>query len=146
MPISAARMKLYPGGSIRSPEWQAIRARIAARSGNRCETCGAPNGEIICRGEHGNAGTYMLERGEVFDAETGARLGIARGSEYEGRFVKVILTVAHLNHDPADNRDENLAHLCQLHHNAHDAAFRAGNAARTRDAKTGQTSLFGGEG
>jgi len=29
---------------------------------------------------------------------------------------KVVLTVAHLNHDPADNRDENLKALCQSCH------------------------------
>ena len=41
MPISPDRMKLYPGGSINSPEWKAIRARILKRAGDRCEcACG----------------------------------------------------------------------------------------------------------
>jgi hypothetical protein len=34
--------------------------------------------------------------------------------------VKVVLTVAHLNHDPADCRDENLRAGCQLHHLRYD--------------------------
>lgn len=40
MPISAEKMKLYPGGSIKSPEWQAIRERIRIRASNCCEKCG----------------------------------------------------------------------------------------------------------
>ena len=38
---------------------------------------------------------------------------------------KVVLTVMHLNHDPTDNRDENLKAGCQRCHNAYDAAHRA---------------------
>lgn len=51
MPISAEKMKRYPGGSIRSPEWLAFRASILDRAGNRCEgtpqnpECRASNGE-----------------------------------------------------------------------------------------------------
>lgn len=46
---------------------------------------------------------------------------------------KVVLTTAHLNHDPADCRDSNLASWCQLHHNAYDAANRrAGIRERAR--------------
>lgn len=37
---------------------------------------------------------------------------------------KVVLTVAHLNHEPEDVRESNLAAWCQLHHNAYDAANR----------------------
>jgi 5-methylcytosine-specific restriction endonuclease McrA len=37
---------------------------------------------------------------------------------------KVVLTVAHLNHNPADNRMENLAALCQKCHNSYDAPTR----------------------
>jgi 5-methylcytosine-specific restriction endonuclease McrA len=37
---------------------------------------------------------------------------------------KVVLTVAHLNHNPGDNRDQNLAALCQKCHNSYDAPTR----------------------
>lgn len=37
---------------------------------------------------------------------------------------KVVLTIAHLNHNPADCRDENLRALCQLHHNRYDIQNR----------------------
>ena len=44
----------------------------------------------------------------------------------------VILTVAHLNHDPADNREENLKALCQSCHLEID---RADNKNRRRFGK-----------
>ena len=34
--------------------------------------------------------------------------------------VKVVLTIAHLNHDISDNRPENLRAWCQYHHLAYD--------------------------
>ena len=37
---------------------------------------------------------------------------------------KVVLTVAHLDHDPTNNADDNLAALCQLCHNTYDAPKR----------------------
>ena len=37
MPISAAKRRAYPGGSLRSPEWKSIRTAILARAEGRCE-------------------------------------------------------------------------------------------------------------
>lgn len=48
---------------------------------------------------------------------------------------KVILTVAHLNHDVNDNRDENLKAMCQRCHNRYDAEHRRANAQVTRAKK-----------
>lgn len=48
---------------------------------------------------------------------------------------KVILTVAHLNHDPMDCRPENLKALCQRCHLAYDREHHASNAALTRQKK-----------
>lgn len=39
MPIRRELRPLYRG-----PEWEATRARIRERAGDRCEKCGAPNG------------------------------------------------------------------------------------------------------
>lgn len=51
----------------------------------------------------------MLKDGDVFCAETGEFKGVRRGSEYEGgRFVRVVLTVAHLDHQPENCERENL--------------------------------------
>ena len=42
-----------------------------------------------------------------------------------GKDVKIILTIAHLNHIPEDCRPENLRALCQKCHNIYDAKHRA---------------------
>lgn len=132
-------------------DWKAIRAAILTRANNACEQCRAPNGVVITRGEKGSRdeGTYMLEDGTVRDAVTGADRGLARGSEYEmGTILRVVLTVAHLDHDEKNNDPANLRALCQRCHLAHD---REDNARRRREnarsAKAaGELPLFAGEG
>lgn len=136
----------------RYPEnWKAIRAEILERAGNACEQCRAPNATVIARGEKGSPaeGTYMLEDGTVRDAVTGADRGTARGSEYDaGSFVRVILTVAHLNHREDDNRPENLRALCQRCHLTHDREDNARRRRRRESARNakaaGELPLFGG--
>ncbi len=56
---------------------------------------------------------------------------------------RVVLTVAHLNHDPADCRPENLRAMCQRCHNRYDAPHRAGTRARTRRARMAAGDLLG---
>ena len=48
---------------------------------------------------------------------------------------RVILTVAHLDHDPSNCSDDNLRALCQKCHLSYDAEHHAKNARRTRQAK-----------
>lgn len=113
MPISKERMKAYPGGSIRSPEWLAIRERILDRAENRCEgTPMFPN----CRAENGKP-----------HPTTGG---------------KVVLTTAHMDQNVANNDDSNLRALCQRCHNTWDAPHRQINASVTRHKKRGQPDLF----
>lgn len=54
---------------------------------------------------------------------------------------KVVLTVAHLDHDPANCDDGNLAALCQRCHLTYDAPLHRKNAARTRRRKLPQLDL-----
>jgi 5-methylcytosine-specific restriction endonuclease McrA len=49
---------------------------------------------------------------------------------------RVVLTVAHLDHNPANNTDANLRTWCQKCHNGHDGPHRRANAAHTRAART----------
>ncbi len=51
---------------------------------------------------------------------------------------KVILTVAHFNHTPGDNREENLVVLCQRCHLALDRDQHIENARATRKKKKDQ--------
>ncbi|MEZ4529058.1 MAG: hypothetical protein R2941_24360 [Desulfobacterales bacterium] len=55
---------------------------------------------------------------------------------------RVVLTIAHMNHDIEDSRPENLRALCQRCHNTHDAAHRAGTRWRKQYAGKGQEGLF----
>ncbi len=68
----------------------------------------------------------------------------------------VMLTVAHLDHDPentpsleeikaGDPRGERLKALCQRCHLNHDRPRHIEKAILTRDRKKGQLQLFGGE-
>lgn len=142
MPIRPENMAKYPGGSIRSPEWQAIRRQIGDRSGWKCEDCGAPHAELVCRGKISGRGVYMIESGDTFDENTGERIGRLHLYDLEApRWVKIILTVAHVDGDETNSDPNNLKHWCQLHHNRHDAKSRAVNAAATRRAKSPQMDL-----
>jgi hypothetical protein len=98
MPIKPENMGKYPGGSIKSPEWRAIRKRIGERSGWKCEACGAPHMTMIARGFYGDRDAYMLiDTCEVFCAESGLRITALRAtSEFNARRVlRIVLTVAH---------------------------------------------------
>ena len=100
MPISRDKNKLYPGGSIRSPQWRAIRESILARENHQCKFC-------------------QLDHQQWVEWTPGKR-------------VQVILTIAHLDHDPTHNDPSNLAALCQRCHNRYDMKHRRANAEKTK--------------
>jgi hypothetical protein len=155
MPIRPERQHLYPAN------WKTeIVPMIRKRSGCCCEVCGVKNGREITRSEDNQYWAYVspavfrwseptaLEyedderfdrRGfidnEVHSAEHGDLIILDSPQQRDDwkKPIKIILTVAHLNHDETDNRPENLMHLCQLHHNRHDAEHRAANAKARRE-------------
>lgn len=86
--------------------WKAIRAEILERAGHKCE--GSP-AYPDCR-----AANYAPH------PVTGS---------------KVILTIAHLDHDPTNNEHGNLRAWCNRCHLTYDAQHHAQNAALTRQAK-----------
>ncbi len=55
---------------------------------------------------------------------------------------KVVLTIAHLNHDPSDCREENLRAMCQRCHFHHDQEQHQENSRRTRRARNAMRDLF----
>lgn len=101
------------------PDWKTrIRPDILNRSGNCCE--GSPQ-YPDCR-----VPNYAIH------PETGS---------------KVVLTIAHLNHDINDNDYDNLRAWCQRCHNTYDAEYRKNNIRRKRrerEIREGQQLLFGG--
>lgn len=135
MPIRPEDRKRYP------KDWKHISKRIREREGNACKWCKAPNGALVAREASGE--TYMLEDGRTYNATDGTYYGYRRGSEYDAaRFVRIVLTVAHLDHTPEHNDDANLAALCQRCHLGHDRKQHASTARRTRARKRGQGELF----
>jgi hypothetical protein len=92
--------------------WREIRARILERAGNRCE--GSP-AFPDCRAEN--------------------------GLPHPVTWSKVVLTTAHLDHDPKNNDPGNLRAWCQRCHLTYDARFHADNASRTRSERKGQPLL-----
>jgi hypothetical protein len=116
-------------------DWKAISLRIRKeRAGDRCEWCKAPNGEYIYR-----------VKGDEFQYTTRETMGDGQVGITHHIGIKVVLTVAHLNHDTTDNRDENLAALCQRCHLRYDADLHKRNSAETRRKKKEreQLALFG---
>lgn len=138
MPISKEKRALYPA------DWATISKRVREAAGNKCQRCNAPNRTPVARGAGEDAGTYMLEHGAVFDAETGEPLGITRGSEYESSHTTiVVLTCAHLDQNPTNNATENLASLCQRCHLKHDKDQHVASARATRRARKAAGDLPG---
>ena len=137
MPIKPENKSRYPA------EWKQIRASILDRAGYACERCKAPNRTRIARGAGGDDGTYMLDSGAVYCAETGEHLGWCRHSDYElARMVDVVLTIAHLYHTPENCDPGNLRAWCQRCHLRYDAEHHATTARVTRRARKAIGDLF----
>jgi hypothetical protein len=55
---------------------------------------------------------------------------------------RVVLTTAHLDHDPTNNDPSNLRAGCQLCHNRHDVSHRVESRKATRRRKKNTLELF----
>lgn len=95
------------------PDWREISDRIKARASYRCESV---PGAMPCRAEH------------------------LKPHPITGKVV--VLTVAHLDHQPENCGDDNLRALCQRCHNRYDQQHRQRNAAKTRRTKKQNGELF----
>lgn len=116
MPLSKAQKAKYPA------DWGEIRARILARSGGRCETCGVHNHLWGYRDVHG---AFHESRPE--DVPDGRR------------YFRIVLTIAHTDDpDPANCAESNLASECQRCHLRRDAALHAATRAANRSGRAGQ--------
>ena len=107
MPID---YKKYP------PNWKTeIRPRILKRAANCCERCGVENYKIVSSfKQKGRTIWRPLNLGEWYENEMPKQ-------------VKVVLTVAHLDHDETNHavKDDRLAAMCQLCHLNYDRAEKS---------------------
>ncbi len=136
MPIRLENKDRYP------KDWPAISQQVRERAGQKCEKCGAPNGQLIRRGKTtaGEAVWRMAGDSAYMDgfcAETGQLISdTSEDTVSYSNLVKVILTVAHLDHQPENCDPENLRAWCQRCHNAYDAPMRrAGIRERSKAAR-----------
>jgi len=134
MPIKPENKHRYPS------DWKQIRQRILRRANWRCEHPG-------CRARHGVTGYWRkdlfhrlpdvlwdagYEAGDVVPCSDGEKLKV----------IKIVLTIAHLDHQPENCADENLRAWCQRHHLAYDAQHHRITAAATRRARANTLELF----
>lgn len=127
MPIAEHRKQLY------SDDWPEISQRVREEAGQRCEHCNAPNGEHVvrCTEEPGAYGelwfdpdgvpgcTWHNVRGELIKPKYDPSWDVMSDCDDlpEGmRWVKIVLTVAHVDQDATNNARENLRALCQRCH------------------------------
>lgn len=117
MPIDYSK---YP------PNWKTeIVPAIRERSGNRCEKCGLENGQIVYRVKAWVKVVAKYQFKSIwFSNENDARRERdALTSSEPVKSVRVVLTVAHLNHDEENHSVEldDLMHMCQVCHLRYDA-------------------------
>ncbi len=115
---------------------------ILKRAEQKCERCGVPNKVIICRGIHYGSEVWQDENGIIFYYPSKEQAG----QDYVGwirnaKYVRIVLTVAHLDHNIENNDERNLKALCQMCHNRHDIEHRLVTRKRTMRAKKKQFEI-----
>lgn len=138
MPIRAENKARYP------KNWHEISMRIRTRAEHKCEECGIPNYE---KGGRDPSGKWhkVLPTGD-----NGLRLTWPDEGEYAWcedwphklRIVRIVLTVAHLDHQPENCADDNLRCWCQRCHNRYDAAERRRGIQERKRAAQASSDLF----
>lgn len=120
-------------------DWEAISQRIRfERAGGKCETCGVVHGAVGARDKHG----VWHDEHSIHCMSSGC--GISLFGEDFPDMIKIVLTTAHLDHDPSNNDDSNLRALCQRCHLQYDAPVHAQHAAETRRRKRVAAFVEGG--
>lgn len=114
MPIDYSK---YP------PNWKTeIVPRILKRANNKCEQCGLENHSYVWSVKrHGKSSWH---KDKTYAECLPATIEMHNGRLIDNpKKVKVVLTVAHLNHDETNHnvKDEDLKALCQLCHLRYDA-------------------------
>lgn len=116
MPIKPEKRSLYP------KNWREISAAIRARAAGRCE----------CEGDCGLHRTTPGPR----------RCTEIHGAPARWALGNVVLTVHHIDANPANSDPKNLRAMCQRCHLRCDATHHQRNAAETRRQKRQNLEIF----
>jgi len=133
--------------------WARISRRIRfERASGRCEWCAKPHGKTVLVGANNCwalEGQWYNRRGKpIIGPEPWSRdewwrhVVSSGGKPPEIRESEVALQTAHLDHNPANCSDDNLAALCQFCHAAYDADHRLHSAGISMDLRRGQKVLW----
>lgn len=128
MPVKPENRARYPSN------WAEIVAQVRERSGNACEgspdfpECRRPNGWLLNKrtGELTDDG-HAAEAWELADGD---------------KVVKIVLTTAHLDHQPENCDMANLRHWCQRCHLHYDRHHHQANSQHTRRSRLAVGDLF----
>lgn len=131
MPIRPENVDRYP------PEWPQIRARILQRAGNCCERCGVRNHILGGRDSDGAFIPAVPEENLLKlrwpEPGTFSACAPADGRPWmKLRIIRIVLTIAHLDHVVENCGDDNLQALCQRCHLVYDAEHHAQTRYRTQ--------------
>jgi 5-methylcytosine-specific restriction endonuclease McrA len=88
----------------------------------------------------------MTDSADVYCADSGQYLGQCRMSDFNVlRMTDVVLTIAHLDHQPENCAPENLRAWCQRCHLRYDQQQHIANAQATRRSRLAVADLFEAE-
>lgn len=141
MPIKPENAKRYPAN------WPEIRQAAGDLAGWNCQhpECVAHQYEFGFWKLHadGDAHWQRWGRGDTYreSRQAAAELYDSRGDIGEKPIV-IVLTCAHLDHQPENCDPANLRMLCQRHHLAHDHQHHQANAQATRRTRLKTPELF----
>ena len=108
MPIRPENRDRYP------KNWHWIRESILIRAKNRCEECGVLNHEWGARDETGFF-HRLPDAMQLYGTEIKLK---------NPKIIRIVLTIAHLDHTPENCDPDNLRAWCQRCHNRYDAQHR----------------------
>lgn len=135
MPIKPENRARYPA------DWSDVRNRILERARHQCEHDG-------CKARHRELG-YWRDGAWVRLPQSLREAGFDRAGQIVGcsdgpdiKIIMIVLTIAHLDHQPENCADDNLRAWCQRHHLAYDAEHHKANAYRTRKDKARTSDMF----
>lgn len=134
MPARPENAALYP------PDWPSISLAVRSRAGWRCEECGVEN---RAWGWRDSSGAFHRVRARPLkDAGYGRPPFELRIGDNVVRIIEIVLTAAHLNHNPADCRQENLRAWCQRCHLIYDAPMKRARRLERERAANAEGDLF----